>query len=203
MKYNLTFLFLFGFVFSFFGSTTVIFLNDSPLNLNPELPKLEFIHIQQGDTVKWVSTQTAFKVDGRYDQYPNNPCQIYSSDAFTYVFEFVFENTGDYGYECFNESGSLFYQGIINVSSKHYLEDRDKSAMELRTNPFDQTLELSCHSKVNEIEVFNEEGNLVTAQLFEPGAEDKKIDLSQIRPGPHLIRMITDSGVYIKRVVKK
>lgn len=201
MKYNLTLLFLIGFLCLNAGNTTIIYLDE--YNFETEVPKLKMISIELGDTVKWVSTKNPFRIDGRYDHYPNNPSEIYSSDSYAYQYEFVFNKSGDYGYECFDHNENLFYLGIISVTENLLENDMNEYALELRSNPFDQSLELTCHNKVNEIEVFNEHGDLVTAQLFKSESEERKIDLSHIHPGPHLIRMITDSGVYIKRVIKK
>lgn len=201
MKRNLSLIFCLGFLWAYAGNTTIIYLDD--YSASTEVPKFKMISIEVGDTVRWVSSKTSFLLDGRYDIYPNNPTQIYSSDTFVHSFEYVFKRTGDYGYECLNSKNELFYLGVISVTEDLLTYDIGEYAMELRTNPFDKSLELSCHYKVKEIEVFNESGELVTARLFENGTTDRKIDLSHIHSGPHLIRMITDSGVYIKRVIKK
>lgn len=72
--------------------------------------------INQGDTVKWMNIEGVHNVNGSLNDYPDNPVGFFSglAEGGSWEFEFVFDQTGTYDYQC-DPHFSVGMTGTITV----------------------------------------------------------------------------------------
>lgn len=82
--------------------------------------------------------------------------------------------------------------GVLNTSN-----DKRGAVLEISENPVKDFLKISTTEKINNIDLYNSEGRLVK------NFNTKITNLSGIPEGVYFINIITDTGVYNKKFIKK
>ncbi len=73
------------------------------------------LSINQGDTVIWTNTGGFHNVNGTTTTFSNNPASFGNSVGSGWTYQFVFNTSGSYNYQCDPHSGSM--QGTVTVAA--------------------------------------------------------------------------------------
>ncbi len=162
----------------------------------------QFLTINQGDTVRWINTQGTHNVDGSLDTYPGNPVGFYSGDPSQgWVFEFVFDIAGTYGFECSQGDHAQTQFGIIMVIAPNSIEETGLSNTTIYPNPSSGLITLSSLKKVKQVRVLNAIGELIYQQDLAGNFDDLQIDLSSHSQGIYHIIFIAEDQNSFKKLI--
>ena len=73
-----------------------------------------------------------------------------------------------------------------------------KDRFELYPNPIDDYLYITTEENINKIEIYN----IMGVMILEKDSTSNKIDLSDLNNGIYFIKIKTDKGTIVKRIVK-
>lgn len=136
----------------------------------------------------------------------NSPIELVAYDASEHVdysveYEMIDVNNGCYPGRTFpaglfQYSYAHIYRGTVSVD-KNQVDNNVK----LYPNPTSGTLNIESSSNINELEVYNIYGTLIT--IINVNAKQHQIDVSGYVTGAYLVQLHTDTGVITKRVIIK
>ena len=94
----------------------------------------------------------------------------------------LLENSGSKGYNCQTSS-------INNVEYDNFA---------IYPNPINETLIIQTNTAVQYVEIYN-----ILGQLVQSASNTKSINVSQLRTGLYTVKVITDAGIKVEKIVKK
>jgi hypothetical protein len=117
----------------------------------------------------------------------------------------------DYYFLCFHQSESLIYQSKEYKNCFYDIVDgNDQSKALSKTkvypNPVSDRLFIAINQPAKgdlSIEIYSMKGELIRKECFDSGLNRYQIDLSDLKSGPFLLRMIAASGKYLEEVIIK
>jgi hypothetical protein len=94
----------------------------------------------------------------------------------------------------------MFFIDDIEISTTTGINAVDASTFSLSPNPTKGLVRIQSADAVKELTVFDSVGKEVRRELV--NASDKTVDLSSLKSGMYLIRLTTDKGIKVGKIIK-
>ncbi|MEM7163575.1 MAG: T9SS type A sorting domain-containing protein [Bacteroidota bacterium] len=204
MKKGITLLFL---LCSFFLSSqdvdTVFVGGGGSSGLDPYYSP-QFLTINVGDTVRWINLQGTHNVDGSVDAFPGNPESFYSGDPSQgWEFDFVFTQTGSYGFECSQGDHSQTQFGIIMVTDIVGLQENTVLDFYLYPNPVQNEVSILHASALDRIEIRDVGQKLLYSILPAQENTSHSINVADLSAGMYFVVIYKERLKGIRRFIKE
>lgn len=150
--------------------------------------------ITVGDKVVWNNNEGTHNVNGTKATYPSNPESFGNNLGSGWTFEFTFNKTGTYDYQC-DPHAAMGMVGKVIVNTKTTSVQKLANGQEpilLYPNPASRFVELKVpgdYEAINSLKVFSITGALVDQKVLSGNSEVVRYDVSQLKNGLYFIEI--------------
>jgi uncharacterized delta-60 repeat protein len=141
---------------------------------------------------------TSFGLNGLYKK-------DFGNSSYDYGTKIYQQSDGKYviaGYTSFFCSDRAF--GLTRISSSQVLSNNDfemEESVKIYPNPTNSSVNISCDSTINRLELFDIQGRLLETNLVQESTS--KIDLSKRSKGVYFLKIETQQGYKVEKIIKK
>ena len=154
------------------------------------------LNIFVGDTVEWTNVGGNHNVNGSQTTFPSNPASFGNSVGAGWTYTFVFTVAGTYAYRC-DPHFSLGMAGGINVQVSTGLSELNTINSNFYPNPTSNDLFFANFEKINRILIYT----LTGAEVLNTELHNEKLDVSHLHSGVYFVKIISDEGQLVKKLV--
>lgn len=167
---------------------------DAPININAVVEEdLADFDFKFKVTFTWdaIDNAKSYSVFMNNEEVENvdTPLYIYGSDVEETVTFAVMTN-------CENNESELSEEISVEIKYQDIKEYEDR--FEFYPNPIDDYLYITTEENINKIEIYN----IMGVMILEKDSISNKIDLSKLNNGIYFIKIKTDKGTIVNRIVK-
>lgn len=165
--------------------------------------------IKAGDKVIWTlvsTTSNGHNVDGTIVTFPSNPESFGNVLGKVWTYEFVFNTSGTYNYQC-DPHAAFGMVGTVTVNPSTATQELagKVSNLQLFPNPASQFIELlvpANYARINSVKVYSVTGALIDQKVVSGNIESFRYDISWYKNGAYFMEINSGSHKNILKFIK-